>query len=310
MQRYILRRILLLFPTLLVIIFIVFSIMSLTPSDPGAVILGLRGTPETIAQLNHELGYDKPMIVRYVDYVWRLVRLDMGKSYITGRDVFGEIIQRFPATVKLAVLSMLFSGVIGILLGILASVKQYSIFDIIGTASAMFMASMPGFWFGLMAILLFSLKLGWLPSNGLESPKHFILPVLTLSISESASIMRLMRTTMLETIRHDYIRTARSKGQTERLVIIRHALKNALLPVVTVIGMDFGWLLGGAVVIEQVFSINGVGKLIIESIRMKDVPQVTGCALMLAFFFMLVMLLVDMLYAYIDPRIKSRYQRG
>jgi peptide/nickel transport system permease protein len=283
--------------------------MSLTPNNPGAVILGLRGTPETIAALNHEFGYDRPVLVRYADYIAHLARGDMGTSYITGRSVFGEIARRFPTTVKLALLSIVLASAIGILLGILSAVRQYGVFDVISTAAAMFMASMPSFWFALIAILVFSLSLKWLPSYGLDSWRHYILPSLTLALAESASIMRLTRTTMLETIRQDYIRTARAKGQTERKVIFRHALKNALLPVVTVIGMDFGWLLGGAVVIEQVFSINGVGKLIIESIRMKDVPQVTGCAVFLAFFFMLAMLAVDILYAHIDPRIKARYQR-
>ncbi|MDR3119837.1 MAG: ABC transporter permease [Clostridiales bacterium] len=309
MGRYIIRRVLLLVPMLFVIIFIVFGIMSLTPNNPGAVMLGLRGTPEAITALNHELGYDRPVLVRYADYIVHLAQGDMGTSYITGRNVFSEIVQRFPATAKLALLSVLTAAVIGVLLGILAAVRQYGIFDMIGTAAAMFTASMPGFWFALIAILVFSLRLRWLPSNGLDSWKHYILPTLMLALPEAAGIMRLTRTTMLETIRQDYIRTARSKGQTERRVIFRHALKNALLPVVTVIGMDFGWLLGGAVVIEQVFSINGVGKLIIEAIRMKDVPQVTGCAVFMAFFFILVMLVVDILYAYIDPRIKVRYQR-
>jgi len=309
MGRYIIRRVLFLIPTLLAIVFIVFGIMSLTPNNPGAVILGMRGTPESIAELNHQLGYDRPMLIRYGDYVLNLFKGSMGTSYITGRDVFSEILSRFPTTVKLATLSIVISTTIGILLGIVTAVKQYSFFDILSTSLAMFFASMPSFWFGIMAILLFSLMLGLLPSNGLESWKHYILPAMTLALAEAASILRLTRTTMLEAIRQDYVRTARAKGQSERKVIFRHALKNALLPVVTVIGMDFGWLLGGAVVIEQVFSINGVGKLIVEAIRMKDIPQVTGCALFLAFFFMLAMLVVDILYAYIDPRIKSRYQK-
>jgi peptide/nickel transport system permease protein len=309
MGRYVLKRALLVIPTLLAIIFIVFGIMSLTPNNPAAVMLGPRASAEAVAKLNGELGYDKPMTARYVDYVLNLARGDMGKSYNSRREVFKEITMRFPTTVKLATVSILTAVVIGVPLGVLAAVRQYSVFDVTGTATAMFMASMPGFWFGMMAILLFSLKLGWLPSYGSKTPAHFILPSLTLAIPVAATIMRFTRTTMLETIRQDYVRTARSKGQTEGRVIINHALKNALLPVVTVAGMEFGWLLGGAVVIETLFSINGVGKLIIDSIHKKDVPQVTGCAIFLAFFFMLVMLAVDILYAYIDPRIKARYQR-
>ena len=310
MSKYILKRVLILFPTLLAIIFIVFGTMNLTPGDPAQVILGQQATPEAVNKLNQELGFDKPFIVRYGDYVLNLVQGDMGKSYTNGRSVFDTIISRFPTTVKLATFAILLSVIIGVPLGILAAVKQYSVFDIMGTSAAMFMASMPGFWFGLMAILLFSLKLGWLPSNGLDTWQGYILPSLTLAIPVSASLLRMTRTTMLETIRQDYIRTARAKGQTEKKIIFHHALKNALMPVITVAGMEFGWLLGGAVVIETVFSINGVGKLIIDAIRMKDVPQVTGCALFLAFFFMMVMLIVDILYAYIDPRIRARYQRG
>jgi peptide/nickel transport system permease protein len=308
--RYIFRRILLVFPTLLAIVFIVFWIMSLTPNNPAAVMLGPRASAEAVAKLNRELGYDRPLLSRYMDYVSGLLRGDMGKSYNSGRDVFAEIASRFPTTLKLASISIFLAVIIGIPLGVVAAVKQYSIFDVIGTAFAMFMASMPGFWFGMMAILLFSLTLGWLPSYGSKTAAHFILPSLTLAIPVAATILRFTRTTMLETIRQDYIRTARSKGQTENRVITLHALQNALIPVVTVAGMEFGWLLGGAVVVETLFSINGVGKLIIDSIHKKDVPQVTGCALFLAFFFMLVMLAVDILYAYIDPRIKARYQGG
>lgn len=310
MTKYILKRVLFMLPTLLVIIFIVFSIMDLTPGTPAQVILGSKGTPEAIAKLNHELGYDRPFIIRYGDYVVKLIKGDMGNSYGTGRSVLKEINSRLPTTIKLATISMLLAILIGVPLGILAAVKQYSAFDIIGTASAMFMASMPAFWLGLMLILLFSLKLGWLPSNGSDTWVHYILPSFTVAAAESAVLLRLTRTTMLETIRQDYVRTARAKGQHEKTVIFHHALKNALIPVVTVAGMDFGYLLGGIVTIEAVFSINGVGTLIINAIRMKDVPQVIGCALFLSFFFMLVMLIVDILYAYIDPRIRARYQRG
>lgn len=310
MRKYILKRILIVFPTLLAIIFIVFGIMNLTPGDPATVMLGQKATPEAIAKLNQELGFDQPFIIRYGDYVLSLVEGDMGNSYRTGRPVFDEIISRLPTTIKLAAFAIILAVLIGVPLGILAAVKQYSIFDIMGTAAAMLMASIPGFWFGLMAILLFALKLGWLPSNGNDTSLHYILPAITLAIPVAASLLRLTRTTMLETVRQDYVRTARAKGQIERKVIFRHALKNALLPVITVSGLEFGGLLGGVVTIETVFSINGVGMLIIEAIRMKDIPQVTGCALFLAFFFMMVMLVVDILYAYIDPRIRARYQRG
>lgn len=308
MIRFVIRRLLLVVPTLLGIIFIVFGIMAITPGDPAKVILGERATPEAVEKLNREMGFDRPFIVRYVNYVLDLVRGDMGNSYRTQRSVSSEILSRFPTTIRLALGAGVLAALIGVPLGILSAVKQYSIFDISGTLIAMFAASIPAFWLSLMAILLFSLKLGWLPSNGSDTFRHYILPSVSLAIPSAASLLRLTRTTMLETIRQDYIRTARSKGQVERKITFRHALKNALLPVVTVVGMEFGFLLGGAVICEQVYSINGLGTLIVNAIRMKDVPQVTGCALFLAFFFMLVMLVVDILYAYIDPRIRARYQ--
>lgn len=307
MSKYILKRVLIVFPTLLAIIFIVFGIMNLTPGDPAQMMLGQNATPEAVAKLNHELGFDRPFIIRYGDYVIKLLKGDMGNSYRTGRPIFNEIISRLPTTIKLATVSILLAVITGVPLGILSAVKQYSLYDILGTSAAMLMASMPGFWFGLMAILLFALKLGWLPSNGNDTWAHFMLPAITLAIPVTASLLRLTRTTMLETIKQDYVRTARAKGQTERKVIFHHALKNALLPVVTVAGLEFGALLGGVVTIETVFSINGVGTLIIDAIRMKDVPQVSGCAIFLAFLFMTVMLIIDILYAYIDPRIMDRY---
>lgn len=310
MKKYIIKRVLIIFPTLLAITFLVFGVMNLTPGDPAQAILGDKATDEAIVKLNHELGYDKPFIIRYLNYAADIMRGDMGNSYRNGSPVLEEIISRLPTTAALAFVSIIISVMIGVPLGILAAVKQYSIFDIVGTASAMIMASVPGFWFGLMAILVFSLKLGLLPSNGSDTWVHYILPAVTLSISTTASLLRLTRTTMLETVRQDYVRTARSKGQSESKVIFKHALKNALLPVVTVAGMQFGFLFGGAIIVEAVFSINGVGTLLVNAIRMKDIPLATGCTLVLAFLFMLIMLVVDILYAFIDPRIRTRYQRG
>jgi len=309
-SKYIFKRLLIVIPTMLAVILIVFLLMNLTPSDPASVILGPNATQEAKDKLNQEFGYDKPVLVRYFDYVVNLVQGDMGTTYTTSRSVFTEVTMRFPTTLKLAAIGITLAVVLGVPLGIVAAVKQYSIFDIIGTATSMFMASVPGFWLGLMLILLFALKLGILPSYGNATWVHYILPSVTLALPVAASILRMTRTTMLESIRQDFVRTARAKGQIERKVIFKHALHNALLPVVTVAGTEFGFLLGGAVVIEQVFSINGVGKLLLEGIRMKDVPLVTGCAVFICFLFMIVMLLVDILYAYIDPRIRDRYTRA
>jgi peptide/nickel transport system permease protein len=299
-----------LIPMLFIVIFIVSFIMYLTPNDPGTLILGERATPEAKAQLNRELGYNDPFLVRYAKYVWNAFHGDLGNSWKTGTPVISEVVRRFPTTVTLAVGSILIGLVFGMTLGILSAVKQYSALDVMGTSCAMILASFPGFWIGMMLIILFSLKLGWLPSFGVGSLRHFILPWITTSCVFVASMLRMTRTSMLEAIRMDYIRTARAKGQKEFVVITRHALRNALLPVVTILGMDFGALLGGTVTIETVFSLPGVGSLIIEAIRMKDIPVVVGATVTLATCFTMLMLLVDILYAFIDPRIKARYLRS
>lgn len=307
MYKYVGKRLILLIPILLGVTFIVFLIMSLTPGDPGRLILGQKAPQEAVDALNHELGFDKPFLVRYVNYIKNAVTGDFGNSYRTKRPVFNEIFSRFPTTLKLAIFSIITAVILGIPLGILSAIKQYSGIDVISTVTAMFMAAIPGFWLGLMMIILFSLKLGWLPSNGIGSAAHFVMPTITLAVPSAAGILRLTRTTMLETIRQDYIRTVRAKGAPERIVIWKHALKNALLPVITVVGMNFGYLLGGTILIESVFSMPGLGTLMINAIRMKDIPQVMATVIFLAAMFCIIMLLVDILYAYIDPRIRARY---
>lgn len=309
MSRYIVKRLLLLIPIILGVTFIVFSIMSLTPGDPGRLILGQSAPIEAINHLNHELGYDQPFAIRYIDYIKKAVSGDFGKSYRTNKPVFDEIFSRFPTTLLLSFLSIVTAVIIGLPVGILSAVKQYSGIDIISTIFAMLMAAIPGFWLGLMMIILFSLKLGWFPSNGIGSMAHFVMPTLTLAIPSAAGIIRLTRSTMLETIRQDYIRTARAKGAPEGKVIWKHALRNALMPVITVIGMNFGSLLGGTILIESVFSMPGVGTLMLTAIRMKDIPQVMAAVIFLATLFCVIMLIVDLVYAYIDPRLRSRYVR-
>ena len=309
MIRFVIRRILVMIPTLLVVIFIVLALMNLTPGSPALSILGQDATPDAVAQLNHDLGYDKPFVVRYCMYVSDLIHGDMGETYRTNRSVFTEIITRFPTTVKLSVLVIIIAVCIALPVGVFSAVKQYSAFDTISTTSAMFLACVPAFWLGLMLILVFALKLNLLPSNGTDTWVHYILPAMTQAIPQSARSMRMTRTSMLETVRQDYIRMARSKGQVESKVIVKHALKNALLPVITMVGIDFGFILGGTIVIEKVFSINGIGTLILNAIQVKDIPLVTGCSVFFAFFYMLTLLIVDILYAFVDPRIKARYQK-
>lgn len=309
MYKYVIKRLLFTIPVLFGAVFLVFTIMNLTPGDPGRLILGITAKQSDIDALNHQLGVDQPFFVQFFNYMKNmLTKFDFGTSYRTGLPVFDEILARFPATFWLALWSMILSSIVGIALGIVSAVKQYSALDNILTTLAMLLSAIPGFWLGLMLMLIFALQLGLLPSNGIADWTGYILPVLTLSLGGAATQMRLTRSTMLETIRQDYIRTAKSKGAPEKTIIWKHALKNALLPVVTAMGMNFGASLGGSVIVETVFGVPGLGMLIVNSIRQKDTPTVMAATLFLAVLFCLVMLAVDILYAYIDPRIKAKYK--
>lgn len=310
MAKYVAKRLLMMIPTLLLVTFIVFSIMALTPGDPGRLILGTSAPQEAVDAMNEELGFNDPFAVRYFNYIVDILHGDFGNSYRNGRPVFEEIFNRFPVTLRLAVLSIILTSTVGITVGIISAVKQYSVTDYICSVTAMLMSAIPVFWFGLVMMLFFSLKLQWLPPNGVDTWKGYILPVISISLPYSALVMRMTRSAMLETIRQDYIRTARAKGAPERRVILRHALKNALLPVVTVIGTTFGLALGGAVLTESVFTIPGIGTLIVDAIRKKDIPQVMAAVVFLSAMFCVVVLLVDLIYAFIDPRIKAMYKKG
>jgi len=308
MLKYVIKRLLLTIPVLLCVAFIVFTIMALTPGTPAENILGTNATQEAIDALNHEFGYDQPFLVRFFNYIKGIVlEGDFGTSYRSNKPVFTEIMGRFPKTLILALSSMVLSAVIGISLGILSAVKQYSFIDTVATLIAMFFAAVPSFWFSMILIFIFSLTLGWLPSMGADSFACYIMPTIALSLSGAASILRLTRTQMLETIRQDYIRTAEAKGAHQRTIVWKHALKNALLPVITALGMKLGELLGGAVIAETVFSMPGLGKYILNSILTKDDPAVMASAIFLAALFCLVMLIVDIIYAFIDPRIRAKY---
>ena len=311
MVKYVIKRLIYMIPVLFGVAFLVFTILSLTPGDPGTIILGITATPEAIADLNAEFGYDKPFLVRFFTYIGDIIfKFDLGTSYSSRQPVIDDIIACFPNTLVLAILSMCVSSIIGVTLGILSAVKQYSVMDHVCTVVALVFASIPGFWLGLMLILVFSLQLGWLPSFGATSLKHFILPTLTVSLGSAASLLRLTRSAMLETVRQEYIRTAKAKGASNGRVIWKHALRNALIPVVTTMGTSFGASLGGAIIAETVFAMPGMGTLITTAIRQKDIPVVMGSTLFLAVLFSLVILLVDILYAFIDPRIMAKYRNG
>ena len=252
-----------------------------------------------------------PFLLQYGRYLKKAVfEGDLGTSYVTGRPVITEIVARFPTTMLLAVLSVCISVLIGIPTGIISATRQYSIFDNLAMILALVGVSMPNFWQGLVLIIVFSLHLGWLPASGFYGPAYWILPALTIGTSTAATITRMTRSSMLEVIRQDYIRTARAKGQTELVVILKHALKNALIPIITVIGLQLGRGLGGAILTESIFSIPGLGKLMVDSIKARNYPVVQGGVLFIAVMFSFINLLVDVLYAYADPRIKSQYKRG
>lgn len=308
MHKYVLKRILLLIPVLLGVSLLVFAIMSLTPGDPAQLILGENAPKAAVLKLREEMGLNDPFFMQYFRFVKNAIMGDFGRSYTTGREVFGEIFARFPNTLILAIIGIIISVCIGIPIGIISATRQYSFLDSFSMVVALLGVSMPVFWLGLMLILTFSVKLGWLPSGGFDGLKSIILPAITLGVGSAAIITRMTRSSMLEVIRQDYIRTARAKGVAEKVVINKHALKNALIPIITVVGLQFGHLLGGAVLTESVYSWPGVGRLMVDAIRQKDTPTVLAAVVFLAAAFSVVNLLVDILYAYVDPRIKSQYK--
>lgn len=309
MSRYIYKRLLLMIPVVIMVAVLIFSIMYFTPGDPAIIILGPNASLEQLAAKRAELGIDQPYLVQLWNYLKNVfIRFDFGNSFINGRSVSSQIMERFPRTLMIAALSVLLSIVAGVPLGIVASVHQYTWKDNASMFAALIAASMPGFWIAQMMSLLFALKLGWLPATGIDSWKCYILPVVANAIGGIASMARQTRSSMLEVIREDYITTARAKGQIERKVIYHHALRNALIPIVTCAGGAFGFQLGGALVVETVFSIPGLGKYMMDAINQRDYPSIRGTVIFLAIAFSIVMLAVDIMYAFIDPRIKGQYQ--
>ena len=308
MHIFILKRLGLMIPVALGVMLVIFTLTYITEGDPAQIILGMQAEYAAVAQLRAEMGLDDPFLVQFGRFVGNVVQLDFGTTFVTGRPVWDEIITRFPITMQLAFFSMIIAVSIGIPLGILSATRQYSIFDSLANFLGLIGVSIPNFWLGMMLIILFSLNLGMLPPSGWESPAHWVLPSLTIGVSTTAIIMRMTRSSMLEVIRQDYIRTARSKGQKESIIIYRHALKNALMPVITIVGLQFGLLLSGAILTETIFAINGVGRFMVEAINQRDFPIIHGGVLLLALTFSFVNLAVDILYAFADPRIRSQYR--
>lgn len=308
MIKYVLKRFIMLIPVVLGVTFIVFFIMNLTPGDPVKMMLGGDATEETVAQLTSDLGLDKPLLQQYFRYIFNLLKGDFGRSYTSNRNVRAEIFSRIPVTLRLAVISVAICSVVALLLGTLAATHQYSALDNISMLFCLGGVSMPTFWFGMLLMLLFALKLGWFPSGGIAGWKSYFLPALSMSFNGTANIARTMRSSMLEVIHQDYVRTARAKGVKNLKVILHHAFQNAMMPVITVIGLQFGNFLGGALMTETVFSLPGMGTLMLTSIRSKDVPTVLGCIVAISVFYSVVNLIVDIIYGFIDPRIRAVYQ--
>ena len=308
MLRYFIKRILIIVPTLLGILLIIFTINFFTPGDPAMSALGVNYTEEAYEAKVEEMGLDQPFVLRYFIYLKNLVtRFDLGTSYSTLRPVRDMIAEKIVPTLKIGILSSLVTIVVGVVVGIISAVKQYSAVDYISTSLSVFFAAMPGFWLALMCMLIFCINLQWLPASGLTSWKHYILPVICLGLSPIAIIIRMTRSSMLDVIRQDYIRTARAKGVSERGVIYKHALRNALIPVITTIGMQLSMVISGSVVIESIFSIPGIGMLMLSAIGSRDYPLIQGTVLVLSFFICVINLLVDLAYAVVDPRIKAEY---
>lgn len=314
MLRYVFKRLLMLIPVLLGATFFVFFIMELSPEDPAITILGADATPEAIAELHTEMGLDQPLLVRYERFINNMLHGDLGTSYKNRMDVMDQILDKLPNTLLLAVAGIFIAVAVGVPVGILSAKKQYSIFDTVAMIFTLILAASPAFWFGLVMVILFSLKLGWFPSSGMGTGifgvlRSLVLPAITLCGTTAALVARTTRSAMLEVVRQDYIDTAHAKGVKESVITMRHQLKNAMIPIVTIVGLQFGVLLGGSVMTESVFSWPGIGRFVVEAVKGKDIPCVLGSVVMLSVLFTLVNLLVDILYGFIDPRIKAQYKR-
>ena len=295
-------------PIVIGVSLLIFLIIDRVEGNPGANLLGPGARQEDIDMLNKELGYDLPILQRYGLYMYNAIfKFDLGKSYSNKKPVFTEVTKRLPVSLWVAFNAIMFSVLFGVPLGVLSAVKQNTVFDRVPTGLALLVTSQPAFLIGLVLMLIFSLRLGWLPASGITSWKSYIMPMIALGLPNAGRQLRFTRSSMLETIRQDYVRTAKAKGAPSSVVIWKHAMKNALLPVITVAGNSFGVLIGSAIATETLFTLPGVGTYIVEGIKLKDVPVVTGGIMILAVIFSFVILLVDISYAYVDPRIKAKY---
>ena len=297
------KRLLMLIPVIICVTFVLFLILSAAPGDLARSLLGDDATPEQIAEKKAEMGLDKPLLVRYVRYMGGVLRLDFGESWVNGEAVLARFARRLPNTLLLSTLAMLFAVAVGMPLGIGSAIKQYSLLDYGSSFVAMLLFSLPAFWLGTMCQVLFCLTLHWLPTSGFDSPKSLILPTLILGANTMATMIRMSRTSMLDVIRQDYIRTARAKGVKRFFIIFKHALKNALIPVITYAGPMIAYILTGSMVVETVFTIGGLGTQFVKSIGNQDYPLIMATTLLLAVLMVLATLISDLVYKLVDPRI-------
>jgi peptide/nickel transport system permease protein len=302
--RVLVRRLLLAVPTLAGVLVVVFLLLYVAPGDPVMAMVGERADPQTIARLRAELRLDDPLAVQFIHYAGGVLRGDLGRSYITGRPILSDLLERFPKTLQLAGAAMLLAAVCGITLGVLAARRPGGWTDRLSLAVAYLGISFPVYWIGLLLILVFAVMLRWLPPSGYGRPAHLVLPALALGMRSIAFLARVTRSAMLEALGSDYARTARAKGVAERVVVVRHALRNALIPVITVLGLDFGAYLTGSILTETIFSWPGLGRYVVNAIARRDLPGVQGAVLFMSVVFVLVNLITDLAYAKADPRVR------
>ena len=310
MYKYVLKRLIMIIPVIIGVSLIIFVAMDLAPGSAVDVLKTDDMSAEEVAVLEHQLGLDQPVLVRYAKYMAGLVRGDLGVSYISHQDVVQTYLDKLPATAALAVAALIVAILISIPLGITSAVHHGSIRDNVAMVFALLGLSMPNFWVGLLLIIYLSNGLGWFPSGGFSGIRSIVLPAITLGTGFTATITRTTRSSMLDVLNADYLRTARAKGVDEAVVVNKHGLKNALIPIITVAGTNLGAMLGGSVLTETVFAWPGVGRLIIDSVNTRDTPMVTGSIIMTTILISILLLVVDLLYAFVDPRLKSRYAKG
>ena len=307
MLKYIIKRLLWIIPVLFGVAIVVFTILYFSPGDPAYLALGDNATPEAVEAYRVEMGIDGTYWERLGRLLTGMLHGDLGLSFRSKTPVMDELLVRFKVTFNISAWSIVLGIILGIFFGIVSALKQNSIWDTLSTGCALFGISMPMFWQGLMLILIFSVWLDWLPASGYGTWQQMVMPVIALGVNSSATIMRTTRSSMLEVMRQDYIRTAKAKGQTYWAVVLRHALKNAMIPIVTVIGLQMGTLLAGSIVTEVIFSVAGVGKYLVDSMNARDYNAVQGCVLLIAFVSAILNLIVDIIYTFIDPRMKTMY---